>query len=592
MSEKGKSKTKAANNPKQIPQTLVSPLIITLQTCKEQTNVAEIIHKLRGNGRLVFFHGAGTSAEVGIPTFRGDSGLFNNKGNPDEKEGRSKVNVKEYFTWCHAATPPIPYPFYARLTQQVADVSCLSAYHSLLRLLKISGRPFIVYTQNVDDIERRSGLSLATCSIPVEYKQQFKVPNGRLTRSGMALGIDVKKEINEIQGETMSEKEKLDVVKGQYLLPVVGDLHTRDKLACAGILRKRVLRGELGVARKKMKRRGEYVYLHGTLSSQICNRLGHQEELERNVWADVDEGDWISCAKCLDPKQSRVPSRPGAVLPAMVFYGHPFANPHQDLIEESWTFDETNKPEFVVVVGSSLSTDVVGLVDRLKRMKSTMTRSIFILVNPTPPKNKSVLQIFHFIFQMTASDWAGFVFGLSLDKDHPMREPQSPLFPQRSDLISFRKDSGQYCCPGCVDTDRRRDAKDAKNRLSSGDFASYRLPYFSNKDVYKFKAHMARHHNVIVDIKEKPSKPKSPDLHPNSAPESREDLPMYVADKLTSAGQWLCPVCNITLERPSAVTRHFNNIHKDARVQVLTKLEVINNPLFMKYHLKQANLFS
>lgn len=95
---------------------------------------------------LVVLTGAGVSAESGLPTFRGAGGLW---------EGRrvEEVATPEAF----ARDPELVLRFYDARRRALASVEPNPAHAALARLEAAWQGPFLLITQNVDDLHERAG---------------------------------------------------------------------------------------------------------------------------------------------------------------------------------------------------------------------------------------------------------------------------------------------------------------------------------------------------------------------------------------------------------------------------------------------------
>ncbi|BCX17691.1 MAG: NAD-dependent protein deacylase [Geminicoccaceae bacterium] len=95
---------------------------------------------------LVILTGAGISAESGLPTFRGAGGLW---------EGH---RVEEVATpGAFARDPELVLRFYDARRRALSTVEPNPAHHALARLEAVWDGPFLLVTQNVDDLHERAG---------------------------------------------------------------------------------------------------------------------------------------------------------------------------------------------------------------------------------------------------------------------------------------------------------------------------------------------------------------------------------------------------------------------------------------------------
>lgn len=105
----------------------------------------ELIEKLRETERLVFFTGAGISAESGIPTFRGKEGLWN-KFKPEEL-----ANFDAFIR-----NPELVWEWYNYRRKIVQDAKPNPA-HITIAEIQNHFKDVTVVTQNVDNLHRRAG---------------------------------------------------------------------------------------------------------------------------------------------------------------------------------------------------------------------------------------------------------------------------------------------------------------------------------------------------------------------------------------------------------------------------------------------------
>jgi len=95
---------------------------------------------------LVILTGAGISAESGLKTFRADDGLWRNRNVAD-------VASPDGFK----RDPKLVQRFYNERRSQLPDVSPNQAHYALAELERAWPGPFLLVTQNVDDLHDRAG---------------------------------------------------------------------------------------------------------------------------------------------------------------------------------------------------------------------------------------------------------------------------------------------------------------------------------------------------------------------------------------------------------------------------------------------------
>lgn len=96
--------------------------------------------------RIVVLTGAGTSAESGVPTFRGADGLW-------EGHRIEEVATPE----AYESDPDTVLRFYDARRRALASVIPNAAHRALARLEDAIGEDLLVVTQNVDDLHERAG---------------------------------------------------------------------------------------------------------------------------------------------------------------------------------------------------------------------------------------------------------------------------------------------------------------------------------------------------------------------------------------------------------------------------------------------------
>jgi len=107
--------------------------------------IADAAERLRRAKHIAVLTGAGVSAESGIPTFRGEGGLWRQFRAEDlatpEAFGRDPRLVWEWYDWRR---------------QKVAACRPNPAHHALAAL-ESRGGEFLLITQNIDDLHRKAG---------------------------------------------------------------------------------------------------------------------------------------------------------------------------------------------------------------------------------------------------------------------------------------------------------------------------------------------------------------------------------------------------------------------------------------------------
>lgn len=107
--------------------------------------INEVVEKLRDSRKVAVLTGAGVSAESGIPTFRGDGGLWRNK-DPMKLASIDGFMENSREVW----------EFYNWRRELISKVSPNPAHIALAELEK-KKKEFLLITQNVDGLHELAG---------------------------------------------------------------------------------------------------------------------------------------------------------------------------------------------------------------------------------------------------------------------------------------------------------------------------------------------------------------------------------------------------------------------------------------------------
>jgi NAD-dependent deacetylase len=105
------------------------------------------LSRLRGAQRVVAFTGAGVSAESGVPTFRGNDGIWK-RFKPEEL-----ANLDAFMR-----NPELVWEWYKARKKVIAEVKPNAGHVALVEMEKMFSS-FAVITQNIDNLHRRAGSS-------------------------------------------------------------------------------------------------------------------------------------------------------------------------------------------------------------------------------------------------------------------------------------------------------------------------------------------------------------------------------------------------------------------------------------------------
>ncbi|KDQ13572.1 hypothetical protein BOTBODRAFT_111494, partial [Botryobasidium botryosum FD-172 SS1] len=141
----------------------------TFASTAGETHLQDVHKAIFKAKRIVVVCGAGVSVGAGIPDFRGFDGMFNTL----KRENKELVSGKDLFdasVFNSEHTTSLFYRMIARLSTLSTEASP-TPFHELLKLLDERGQLLRVYTQNIDTLEEKAGLSfglpeLASTPVP------------------------------------------------------------------------------------------------------------------------------------------------------------------------------------------------------------------------------------------------------------------------------------------------------------------------------------------------------------------------------------------------------------------------------------------
>ncbi|CCM00074.1 uncharacterized protein FIBRA_02101 [Fibroporia radiculosa] len=146
-------------------------LVPSSESSAQVKKVVKAILKAR---RIAVVCGAGISVQAGIPDFRSSDGLFQSlkKDNPTLSSGRDLFDASVF------NSEPTTSMFCQMIAQlsELSEVATPTSFHKLLRALDERRRLLRVYTQNIDALEQKSGL---TFGVPELDCKRYKPRSAR-----------------------------------------------------------------------------------------------------------------------------------------------------------------------------------------------------------------------------------------------------------------------------------------------------------------------------------------------------------------------------------------------------------------------------
>ncbi|OCH95458.1 DHS-like NAD/FAD-binding domain-containing protein [Obba rivulosa] len=158
-------------------------LVPSSEPTAQVKKVMKAIMKAR---RIAVVCGAGISVQAGIPDFRSSEGLFQTlkKDNPSLASGKDLFDASVFN---NESTTSL----FCQMIAQLAELSSTAsptAFHQLLRALDNRGRLLRVYTQNIDALESKSGLTFGVPELDGKrYKPRTPKGKGDATKDDTAL---------------------------------------------------------------------------------------------------------------------------------------------------------------------------------------------------------------------------------------------------------------------------------------------------------------------------------------------------------------------------------------------------------------------
>ncbi|CAE6533102.1 unnamed protein product [Rhizoctonia solani] len=122
--------------------------------------------------RIVVLCGAGISVHAGIPDFRSPSGLFQSLKREHPKENiTSGRDLFDATVFKSEETTALFYKMISHLAT-LSDAAQPTPFHDMLRGLDARGQLLRVYTQNIDALEERAGLSFGVPTFPSRSRKR------------------------------------------------------------------------------------------------------------------------------------------------------------------------------------------------------------------------------------------------------------------------------------------------------------------------------------------------------------------------------------------------------------------------------------
>lgn len=117
--------------------------------------VDDVVHLLRTRKNIMVITGAGISTSLGIPDFRSATGLYSKLGEKMRKVGiddpQDVFNIDTF-----KSDPSI---FFSIASDILPETDTYSPTHAFIAMLEKRGKLLVNYTQNIDNLEAKAGIS-------------------------------------------------------------------------------------------------------------------------------------------------------------------------------------------------------------------------------------------------------------------------------------------------------------------------------------------------------------------------------------------------------------------------------------------------
>ncbi|OAA78412.1 Sir2 family protein [Akanthomyces lecanii RCEF 1005] len=409
--------------------------------------------------------------------FASSQGSSSGRSTLPNMKGRDLFDVS---VWADPVRTQVFYTFATSLRQKIKDAEPTGS-HKFISHLRNRGKLVRCYTQNIDQIEEKVGLSTSLIDGPGS--------RGRFSRRSTASRDQLAKMVDEASSKELpssgnstienSGPESATPQASQMSLPDVPSSSSQaDTEASSSDAKSSVLPATL---KKEPSQSGvECVFLHGSLEQLRCFLCG-----QVCSWDDEDReiatltGQQPECPRCAGAAAAREEKGKralgvGKLRPDIVLYGEEHPNSH--LISPIITHDLALYPDMLLILGTSLR--VHGLKVMVREFAKTVHSKggKVVFVNFTKPPESSWGDIIDFWIQWDCDAW---VDDLQVRVPRLWRDP-SPKKPRppAANPVAMRdsKVTGAYCTLKILKelrriTGREMPEKDARRATIAADSA-------------------------------------------------------------------------------------------------------------------------
>lgn len=377
--------------------------------------------------------------------FASSQGSSSGRSTLPNMKGRDLFDVS---VWADPVRTQVFYTFATSLRQKIKDAEPTGS-HKFISHLRNRGKLVRCYTQNIDQIEEKVGLSTSLIDGPGS--------RGRFSRRSTANRDQLAKMVDEASNKELPSSgnpiienpgsESATPQASQVSLPDVVSSSQADSEALPSDAKDGALPATL---KKELSQSGvECVFLHGSLEQLRCFLCG-----QVCSWDDEDReiatltGQQPECPRCAGAALAREEKGKralgvGKLRPDIVLYGEEHPNSH--LISPIITHDLALYPDMLLILGTSLR--VHGLKVMVREFAKTVHSKggKVVFVNFTKPPESSWGDIIDFWIQWDCDAW---VDDLQVRVPRLWRDP-SPKKPRppAANPVAMRdsKVTGAYC---------------------------------------------------------------------------------------------------------------------------------------------------
>ncbi|GAA5985139.1 hypothetical protein JCM10908_002538 [Rhodotorula pacifica] len=338
-------------------------------TTAASIDLAHVARTVLKAKRVAVVCGAGISTASGIPDFRSGAGLFESlkKQYPDAKlsSGKDLFDVGLFASESNAA---IFFNMIAELKKQT-DAVQPTAFHSWLKHLDDDGKLFRVYTQNIDALEEKAGLTygLGDKSLPLPPRRKGTAAPARSSPTKATASSSTT--ASTTRTSTPLSSVPLEPTSSQVSIASTSSLGPTPRSS----------QSPPPATHSSIPR---VIPLHGHLSTLSCSACKHEVPLAGAYVDLLSTGSAPICPQCLLIEDTRVAAGErsrgvGMMRPDVVLYGEEHKD--GDRVGEITQRDLMGqRPDLLIVVGTTLK------VKGTKRLVRELAKVIRPVPQPQP----------------------------------------------------------------------------------------------------------------------------------------------------------------------------------------------------------------